>query len=437
MAGVQEQVRAQGGEELEGEVDGMDDAERELARTLAEEKVAEKEWLASLGAGEHTLYIPFAIHTIRYTYAIHTIRYTYSTMYHTLYSYTIYTSSFPSTRRVHGAVACLLLFTYTVFAQQAIRLLNCVMVAEGKMVLRYAGSQECDHRGWQAAVALLVALLVAVPMVPLLLWSVCALSPQLEEVIWHSQQQTELQRLTVSCQEPNSQEPNGRHDMDSSSSSSSLTVLIAISHTSFMRALGRHAMQPFVRHHWHWAAVLVLQRLLTVMCSALATTGVETSIGVALVSLIFLLLQVLARPYREDWVNGLQSCTGVCLVVLAILNSASGAFVSTGFDPYTDGDLALRQFQTILEVFMFLALFPPPLVYAYGYMYARRSHGVAYGTGAGAGSRGRNRVAMAMDDTPLISRRFGDVQEVSGVPIGGMSVDESEGLHELLAGHRQ
>ena len=109
--------------------------------------------------------------------------------------------------------------------------------------------------------------------------------------------------------------------------------------------------------------MLLLQRLLTVMCSALATTGVETSVGVALVSFVFLLLQMLARPYRLSWVNALQTCSNICLVTLAILNSASGAFLSTGFDPRTDGDATLRHFQTTLEVLMMLALFPPPLVW--------------------------------------------------------------------------
>eukprot|EP00935_MAST-01C_sp_MAST-1C-sp1_P002396 g2396.t1 len=104
-------------------------------------------------------------------------------------------------------------------------------------------------------------------------------------------------------------------------------------------------------------------RLLTVMCSALATTGVETSVGVALVSFVFLLLQMLARPYRLSWVNALQTCSNICLVTLAILNSASGAFLSTGFDPRTDGDATLRHFQTTLERLMVLVLFPPPLAY--------------------------------------------------------------------------
>jgi hypothetical protein len=145
-------------------------------------------------------------------------------------------------------------------------------------------------------------------------------------------------------------------------------------------AVVEYAAQPFLPANWHWASVLVLQRLMTAMCAALATIGVESSVTVALISLIFLLLHLLTQPYRSKWVNLLQGCANVCLVVLAILNSASGAFLSTGFDPRTEGSPTLQHFQTALEVLMLLTLFPTPLVYIW-YMSASptgrccRSHG--------------------------------------------------------------
>jgi hypothetical protein len=43
-------------------------------------------------------------------------------------------------------------------------------------------------------------------------------------------------------------------------------------------------------------------------------------------------VQVLAYPYRLKWVNDLQLVAAVCLVLLAVLNSASSAFQSVGFD---------------------------------------------------------------------------------------------------------
>jgi hypothetical protein len=128
-------------------------------------------------------------------------------------------------------------------------------------------------------------------------------------------------------------------------------------------AIVEYAAQPFAPANWHWASVLVLQRLMTAMCAALSTTGVESSVTVALISLLFLLLHLLVQPYRSNWVNILQGCANVCLVVLAILNSASGAFLSTGFDPHADGSPTLQHFQTALEVLMLFTLFPTPLVY--------------------------------------------------------------------------
>jgi hypothetical protein len=40
---------------------------------------------------------------------------------------------------------------------------------------------------------------------------------------------------------------------------------------------------------------------------------------------------MLAEPYRANWVNQLQRLTGVCLVMLAVLDSADMYFASAGF----------------------------------------------------------------------------------------------------------
>ena len=238
--------------------------------------------------------------------------------------------SMRETRPLLDAMACLVLFMYSSFAWHAIRLLNCVQVGD-KLVLRYAGAQKCNFATWQAPIVLLVALLTAMPVFPIAAWG---LSLKRMEGTLLSRRTRWARMSRLQAGKP-----------------------------SFLGAIARFAARPFVPRHWHWAFVLLLQRLLTVMCSALATTGVETSVSVALVSFAFLLLQMLARPYRLSWVNALQTCSNICLVTLAILNSASGAFLSTGFDPRTDGDATLRHFQTTLEVLMVLALFPPLLVY--------------------------------------------------------------------------
>jgi hypothetical protein len=226
-----------------------------------------------------------------------------------------------------AAVSCLLLFTYISFASQAIRLLNCVHVGD-LHVLRYAGEQSCDFFGWQAPVVLLVAVLVLLPFIPVIRW---LLNHRWARFQW-------LHPL--------------HSFMELFASRDKLSYVVV-----------EYAAQPFVPANWHWASVLVLQRLLTAMCAALSTTGIESSVTVALVSLLFLLLHLLAQPYRSKWVNILQGCANVCLVVLAILNSASGAFLSTGFNPHADGSPTLRHFQTALEVLMLLTLFPTPLVY--------------------------------------------------------------------------
>jgi hypothetical protein len=227
-------------------------------------------------------------------------------------------------RALLGAMACLLLFTYTSFANSAILLLNCVEIAGDKRVLMYAGSHEC-LLSWQWPVVLLVLLLSMLPVVPLAFWLKSSLRSR------------------------------GQHQQPSVSKHAPY----------FVHALAHHAMQPFTSWHSHWAAVLLLQRTLTVLCSALATTGVEASVGVALISLLFLLLQLTFRPYRIKWVNHLQTSASVCLVLLAILNSASGAFISTGFDPLTDGNSSIAHFQLAIEGMMFVTLFPPLVTFVY------------------------------------------------------------------------
>ena len=55
-----------------------------------------------------------------------------------------------------------------------------------------------------------------------------------------------------------------------------------------------------------------------------------------MVSLAFMLFQALARPYRVAWVNDLQLCTSVCLVMLCILELVFSSFQSAAFTPDRD-----------------------------------------------------------------------------------------------------
>jgi hypothetical protein len=243
------------------------------------------------------------------------------------------------------AMVFLGLFMYSSFAALSFKLVNCVQVIEPtqiqpthrhhQLVLRYAGAQKCNLAAWQAPIVLLVALLTALPLFPITIWVL--------SLKWAS---VPARVTQWAC-----------------SSSLRLEHARGLEDPSILETTSRFAARPFLPHYWHWAFMLLLQRLLTVMCSALATTGVETSVGVALISFAFLLMQMLARPYRLSWVNTLQTCSHICLVTLAILNSTSGAFLSTGFDLHTSGDTTLLHFQTVLEVLMLLVLFPPPLIY--------------------------------------------------------------------------
>jgi hypothetical protein len=70
-----------------------------------------------------------------------------------------------------------------------------------------------------------------------------------------------------------------------------------------------------------------------IMFSVFAETRVVTSIGVALVALLFLLLHLETRPYRKPWANALQTVAGTCLTLLSILNFPTGVFSSVNFDP--------------------------------------------------------------------------------------------------------
>eukprot|EP00935_MAST-01C_sp_MAST-1C-sp1_P001535 g1535.t1 len=96
----------------------------------------------------------------------------------------------------------------------------------------------------------------------------------------------------------------------------------------------------------------------------------EASLSVAMVSLSFLLFHVLQQPYRAAWVNQLQLCANVCLVLICMLQElhstlASAVFVVKG-SPLAD--LNHR-----VNVCMLLLLFPTPLFLAYGKLFVSKN----------------------------------------------------------------
>jgi hypothetical protein len=94
----------------------------------------------------------------------------------------------------------------------------------------------------------------------------------------------------------------------------------------------------------------------------LAPSELQTVLGVAIVSVMFLLLQALVRPYRVQWVNQLQLLSGWCLVMLSMLNAASSSvFTSLGVN------VANTPFEALgakANWMMFLLLWPPVIALA-------------------------------------------------------------------------
>jgi hypothetical protein len=165
-------------------------------------------------------------------------------------------TAYESNSSIVGAVACLLLFTFTSFSEATLRLLNCIRIdGHTKDVLFYAGGTECDSTGWQLPLYVLLTMLVSIPLLPVCTWALCNSPSSWAISKWARQ-------------------------------------LEVTSTHSLLHAVGVRAVEPFVGHHWHWAAVLALQRLLTVMCQSLVQEGVVASVGITSVSFCFALFQV-------------------------------------------------------------------------------------------------------------------------------------------------
>merc|ERR1712137_1523240 len=97
------------------------------------------------------------------------------------------------------------------------------------------------------------------------------------------------------------------------------------------------------------------------MCVAFSTSEISVSIGVALVSTAFLVLQLLVRPYRKVWVNRLAFCAALCLVIFNICSSLTAAFMSFGVDARQSDVYA---FSERLKLGMFFSLLPAPALCA-------------------------------------------------------------------------
>jgi hypothetical protein len=219
-------------------------------------------------------------------------------------------------------VACQILFAFASFAESVLRLLNCVEV-NGKDVLYYAGAVDCNVGGFRGFFVLLLLVLLLVP---------------LSAVCWPMVPMLTKKNTPQIFPEALQQHP-------------------------VIQAFRRHATEPFKGECENWAAVLILQRLATVMCQSLSTAEAAGSIAITSVSFFSTLLQLHARPYRLSRDNTLQLLALVCLTMISVLNSAQSAFESAGVD--AEQSPALAELVGDAELIMFLLLLPPPLLLLY------------------------------------------------------------------------
>jgi hypothetical protein len=243
------------------------------------------------------------------------------------------------------AVASMLLYCYGSMTSAVFQLLNCVDFCDFDTVphlssqqcssrLFYAGDIECGLELWQLLAWVLLCVLVMLPAVPVTIWVLqTALPPYWKLSIWLTVAATRVLKIKL--------------------------VRKAKS-TSLIRALRADTTGTFTDRHWHWAALLVLQRLLMVSVSVFFNVAAEISVGMLCVSTWFLLFQIYAAPYKSQHANALQTLASSCLVGITIMNSVPSGFTSAGFDP---AGTRLGTFQDNMYIIMGVLLLVPLLVW--------------------------------------------------------------------------
>jgi predicted outer membrane repeat protein len=230
------------------------------------------------------------------------------------------------------AVSSMLLYCYTMVTGSVIKLLHCVDVedfAEGpQQRLFFAGKEPCDFLGWQLPILILLGVLVMLPTLPVTIWVLQhALPPSWETAMWISASERRMR---------------------------------AMEHIAVIEALVASMAAPFNAEHWHWGALLVLQRLLMVSVGTFLNVVMEASLGMVFVALWFMLLHVYSAPYKSQQANTVQAVASVCLLGITILNSIPSGFTSTGFDPAG----TLDYLEATVYAIMFSLLLVPLLAWA-------------------------------------------------------------------------
>jgi hypothetical protein len=248
-----------------------------------------------------------------------------------------------------GGVACLLVFSFTSFAESVLKLLHCAEV-DGSLVLYYAGAVECKLT-WQWLPWMLLIVLLGGPFYVVVIWTLRRRPRAFDPA---SLQVEALENLLPT--------DNGRL-VWSSVASSATEYAHNQNWPSYpvWQAVHTHETAPFRKEYLTWTAVLMLQRLLTVMCQSLSKEALGRSIGVTIISFIFTLAHVYARPFHSNRVNSVQLLSMFCLTLIGVLNSAQASFQTAAVDVSKAG--VLNTFVENANWAMFVLLLLPLLYF--------------------------------------------------------------------------
>ena len=93
------------------------------------------------------------------------------------------------------------------------------------------------------------------------------------------------------------------------------------------------------------------------------------TLAMALVSMAFLMFHIFAQPFRVAWVNLLQTCANVCLVMLCVQQLVLSAFHTATFDPSADTEI--QSFVWQVEGLAMVLCLPTPVFLAYGVLFIK------------------------------------------------------------------
>ena len=232
--------------------------------------------------------------------------------------------------RFPGAVAELALLAYATLSSTTLQLLDCVDVpsslgAPGAVtsVLFLAGDVQCG--AWQAPLYAFLALLVALPAVPV--FTFCA--RQLPQQWW-------LARKAHAAQFP--------------------------AHPT-AQALRNSICKAYRDDAWHWPALLALQRFAMVATPIFVADTLESSVTLALIAFLALLLHTIcASPFAHEAVNTHQKIAATCLATLAVLNVPQETLLQASVDVNDATEAALKTVCDRLDGFMAVVLLAPVLL---------------------------------------------------------------------------